>query len=129
MFTSCTEKNIKLLYQNITHKQNFRKPVHGVWICMFFYKVLQDLEGKTFGDLPFLHRGCCSPSLKELISAVKGFCMGWVVLANRDDSLATVLLSVTASSGSRGYLRTELALRISLFHFFLSSAEVLLPKF
>uniref|UniRef100_A0AAZ1XJN0 Kelch repeat and BTB (POZ) domain containing 11 n=1 Tax=Oreochromis aureus TaxID=47969 RepID=A0AAZ1XJN0_OREAU len=44
-------------------------------------------------------------------------------LSNRDDSLATILLSLTTSTGSRGYPRTELALQISLFSLFLSPRD------
>uniref|UniRef100_A0A668T321 Chemokine interleukin-8-like domain-containing protein n=1 Tax=Oreochromis aureus TaxID=47969 RepID=A0A668T321_OREAU len=42
--------------------------------------------------------------------------------------LATILLSLTTSTGSRGHPRTELALRISLFSLFLSPAEMLPPQ-
>ncbi|KAL4008856.1 hypothetical protein ACER0C_002708 [Sarotherodon galilaeus] len=61
--------------------------------------------------------------LKELLSAVRVSCMGWEMLSIRDDSLATILLSLTTSTGSRGHPRTEMSLRISLFSLFLSLAE------
>ncbi|XP_065325579.1 protein mono-ADP-ribosyltransferase PARP12-like [Pelmatolapia mariae] len=66
--------------------------------------------------------------LKELLSAVRVSCMGWEMFSNRNDSLATILLSLTTSTGSRGHPRTELALRISLFSLFLSPAEMVLPQ-
>ncbi|XP_065326338.1 uncharacterized protein LOC135932680 [Pelmatolapia mariae] len=53
-------------------------------------------------------------------------CMGWEMLSNGDDSLATIILSLITSTGSRGLL--ELALRISLFSLFLSPAEMLPPQ-
>ncbi|KAL4008308.1 hypothetical protein ACER0C_002160 [Sarotherodon galilaeus] len=83
---------------------------------------------KDLRNLSVPHRGCRSLPLKELLSAVTVSCMGWEMLSNRDDSLATILLSLTTYTGSRGHPRTELALRISLFSLILSPAEMLPPQ-
>lgn len=76
----------------------------------------------------FRHLGCNSLSLKELLNEVTVSYRGWEAFCSNDDSFATILLSPTSYTVSRGIPRTELAFLISLSSLFLSAVEMLLPQ-
>ena len=54
----------------------------------------------------FLHSGCSSLVLKELLKFSTVWCRGWEVLSMMDVSLANILLSATSSMESSGQPRT-----------------------
>lgn len=112
-------------------RYNRTQRVH-ICIHMCIFKcgllLLFTVEGTTSKISPSYFVGVASLSLTELLSAFRVVCMGWEVISNRDDSLATILLWLTTSTALRGHHRTELGVSICLFSFFLLPAEILLPQ-
>lgn len=64
----------------------------------------------------------------DLLHSFRVHCMGLDMLSIRDDNLATIRLSLTTYTGSRGDPEMELALRISRFILPLSPVEMLMPQ-
>ena len=63
---------------------------------------------KVWRCLSMTHRGCSSLSVKRLTSPVRKSRSGWQLFSTAQDSLVTILLSLTSSTVSRGNPNTEL---------------------
>lgn len=91
--------------------------IHMCTITTVIHLLLLTLTVAGRKDLSLARRGCSNLSLKEMLSAVRATCMRLEVFSRRDDSLTTILLSLTTSTWSGGCPTTELAFLIILFSF------------
>jgi len=66
--------------------------------------------------------------VKGLVSDLRLSFRGWSLFILGDENFVLILLTLSTSTMSRGHPRTDLAFLITLYSFFLSAIEMLLPQ-